>query len=80
MDFGLAFLRLCLSFYTYPFPTLPSYLFQLHNAERRARERKRRFGRNIPLISILVSGIGESGDADEVQLVVVLSYKFAGKC
>ncbi|KAJ0482918.1 hypothetical protein HanIR_Chr13g0659241 [Helianthus annuus] len=44
----------------------------------RARERKRGFGRNRPLIFILVSGIGESGDADEVQLVVVLSYKFAG--
>ncbi|MFS8024518.1 hypothetical protein Hanom_Chr16g01464201 [Helianthus anomalus] len=45
----------------------------------RARERKRGFGINRPLISILVSGYGESGDADEVQLVVVvLSYKFAG--
>ncbi|XP_035845497.1 uncharacterized protein LOC110886331 isoform X2 [Helianthus annuus] len=44
----------------------------------RARERKRGFGINRPLISILVSGIGESGDADEVQLVVVLSYKFTG--
>ncbi|KAJ0437564.1 putative transcription factor WD40-like family [Helianthus annuus] len=44
----------------------------------RARERKRGFGRNRPLISILVSRIGESGDADDFQLVVVLSYKFVG--
>ncbi|KAJ0814909.1 hypothetical protein HanPSC8_Chr17g0791271 [Helianthus annuus] len=78
MDFGLAFLPLCLSFYTCPFPTLPSYLFTYTSQRMRARERKRGFGRNRPLISILVSGIGESGDADEVQLVVVLSYKFAG--
>ncbi|KAF5757211.1 hypothetical protein HanXRQr2_Chr17g0823881 [Helianthus annuus] len=33
----------------------------------RARERNRGFGRNRLLISILVSGTGESGDADEVH-------------
>ncbi|MFS8021133.1 hypothetical protein Hanom_Chr16g01423871 [Helianthus anomalus] len=33
----------------------------------RARERKRGFGRNVPLISILVSGIDESGGANEVH-------------
>ncbi|KAL9996784.1 hypothetical protein Hdeb2414_s0672g00933491 [Helianthus debilis subsp. tardiflorus] len=54
-------------------------IFFTYTSQRmRARERKRGFGRNRPLISILVSGIGESRDADEVQLVVVLSYKFAG--
>ncbi|KAJ0814906.1 hypothetical protein HanPSC8_Chr17g0791241 [Helianthus annuus] len=33
----------------------------------RARERKRGFGRDRPQISILVSGIGESGDANKVH-------------
>ncbi|MFS8015386.1 hypothetical protein Hanom_Chr15g01355801 [Helianthus anomalus] len=78
MDFGLAFLRLCLSFYMCSFPTLPSYLFTYTSQRMRARERKRGFGRNRPIISILVSRIGESGDADDFQLVVVLSYKFVG--
>ncbi|KAJ0948773.1 hypothetical protein HanRHA438_Chr01g0031451 [Helianthus annuus] len=42
MDFGLALLRLCVSFYTCPFPTLLSYLFHLHiaaNENQREKER-----------------------------------------
>uniref|UniRef100_A0A251VDK8 Uncharacterized protein n=1 Tax=Helianthus annuus TaxID=4232 RepID=A0A251VDK8_HELAN len=40
MDFGLAFLRLCLSFYMCSFPNLPSYLFHLHIAENESQREK----------------------------------------